>query len=656
MKAILLKEIRENTKWALLILIILGLLMAYGFGSAYAINFGLVADRMQMITLFGFSGAGLALGLLQILQDSRRGRWSFLIHRPIPRARIFLAKIIVGLSLYLISTGVPLALAAAWAAAPGRVVAPFEWHMILPRLADLVGGLMWYFAALLLACRPARWVGSRLAPLGLALLGSFAMQELAINFVEAILIAAAGILILWPAARSAFIHDGVFESQPRLIRLLQTLSTGAGIALALVFTLGVGDELLESVFAPRDNTVNTRYQIQQDGQVIRVTTGSTDAMTITDLQGNPLPSLTIKQVYSNQLSQDSVMLQDLGPNAPDRDVRQRYWGVQSQMAYLRFVGYDTVSVAWFYVVGRNTIEGFDRFSRRYVGSIGPDGFLPASQTPHAFLDPLSPEINMGTFGICASRTSAYQLDLPERGIQKIFASSTDDPIIGAQFCPDAASPYSNSYAAVVTHSTIHLLKDNKELFGLPLEHGFPPYQYVSFGRTTGGHFMLYYESFPMMNMAHQPPDWVTEADENGHILRRLELPKLPMHYDETPTWIEPLGVLAFPPGAAIPVSVIHPDRLMRIESIIVALASAGITIRLMRRFECTPAAAAIWTVANLLLGLFGILLLLCLREPVARRRCPGCGKPRLVSHENCEHCAQPFESPKPEGIEIFATV
>src|SRR5262249_2169291 len=153
MKAIVVKELRENAKWALLILLALGAAMAFALSrntrQLSAASGLLILDTpFQMCTVAGFAAAGLALGLLQLLQDARRGRWAFVTHRPVSPGRIFAAKVVAGLLLYLASTCVPLAAAVAWVATPGHVAAPFEWHMLLPALADLFGGIAWYAAGL----------------------------------------------------------------------------------------------------------------------------------------------------------------------------------------------------------------------------------------------------------------------------------------------------------------------------------------------------------------------------------------------------------------------------------------------------------------------------------------------------------------------------
>jgi hypothetical protein len=92
----------------------------------------------------------------------------FLLHRPMSRSRIFLGKVLAGVSLYLLALGICFACAVGLAATSGHVAAPFSWPMVLPLLADIFAGLVYYFAGMLTAQREARWYGSRCLGLGAA--------------------------------------------------------------------------------------------------------------------------------------------------------------------------------------------------------------------------------------------------------------------------------------------------------------------------------------------------------------------------------------------------------------------------------------------------------------------------------------------------------
>src|SRR5262249_30778020 len=156
------KECRENLKWAALPTLLILLPMAF-LGGPGEPMFGLGGGIILFLVAAGF-GAGL--GFLQVFFESRGDQRALLLHRPLGRSRIFLAKAVAGTGLYLLAQGIPLACVHVWMATPGHMPAPYQWRTGLPWVADILAGLVYYFAGMLTAQREARWYGSRC--LGLA--------------------------------------------------------------------------------------------------------------------------------------------------------------------------------------------------------------------------------------------------------------------------------------------------------------------------------------------------------------------------------------------------------------------------------------------------------------------------------------------------------
>ena len=88
MKALIAKELREGLKWAALVLA----------GTSIA-----TAIAMQDFVFYWFLGCGCAtslpaaaggllLGIVSVAFEARADRWAFLVHRPLSRTAIFLAK------------------------------------------------------------------------------------------------------------------------------------------------------------------------------------------------------------------------------------------------------------------------------------------------------------------------------------------------------------------------------------------------------------------------------------------------------------------------------------------------------------------------------------------------------------------------------------
>ena len=106
----------------------------------------------------------VGLAVWQTSSESRGGAWLFLLHRPVSRRAIVFSKLVVGLSVLLVCSALPIILYGTWAARPGTHASPFEWGM-----TNETWRLWWsmppvYLGTLLAMLRPARWFGTRLLP------------------------------------------------------------------------------------------------------------------------------------------------------------------------------------------------------------------------------------------------------------------------------------------------------------------------------------------------------------------------------------------------------------------------------------------------------------------------------------------------------------
>lgn len=218
MLAILKKELRENLLWAALGL--LGVSLALGSGlpgsrgtwstfigdtcySGYELP--LLADRLLSYTTAVYAIFGAALGLLHTVPESLRGTYPVLLHRPVRRGRLLLAKILGGATLYAVAGGVPLLVAVIWVATPGHYAAPFRIAMAGAVFADFLCGLVFYLAGILTGVWRARWYGTGLASLALALIVMFLAHTVS-QFVAAIAIEIVGAAVLLWAAYGAFLR------------------------------------------------------------------------------------------------------------------------------------------------------------------------------------------------------------------------------------------------------------------------------------------------------------------------------------------------------------------------------------------------------------------------------------------------------------------
>jgi hypothetical protein len=361
-----------------------------------------------------------------------------------------------------------------------------------------------------------------------------------------------------------------------------------------------------------------------------------------DLRGRP--------VENHFLAMAGFSLQGYPTEQSPWQDRREDWGLQGSDPYIRYLDYGNYfqwTVQWFYVVQRRTIEGFAGESHRFIGSIGPNGFVPAPQPATAFADPIYPQSFQS---IAAGRTTAYRLDLMRHEIRPLLETTPQDPIltVGLLYKHDQ---YRDTGTVIITQNSVHILEDDHEVCRIPMEHRYP--YTLEIGQTVDGRFILYY-TIPYDDASHQS-DWVVEADSRGQIVGRTELAPLPPPDLGDPWWIEGLRALACPPFLFIIIAFTR-GLIGRIDVAVVsimAVASALAIVPLCRRYVLDHRATILWIITALLLGLPGVLALLALRQLPARTICPSCGKRRIVTRENCEHCGAPVGRPANEGIEVF---
>lgn len=190
-KALAFKEARENV-WlgaaalALLLFVVVsqtgwdeGVLGSYGFRafSSGSSEIPFVGDDFIIPATAVAALLAVALGFHQTLGEALRGTHLLLFHLPVSRRRMVWAKLGVGLAVYAVCTVLPVLVYAVWAATPGTHASPFAWSMTWPMWQKLFTVTMLYLGAFLCGLRPARWLGSRLLPLVVAVLPTFILLE-----------------------------------------------------------------------------------------------------------------------------------------------------------------------------------------------------------------------------------------------------------------------------------------------------------------------------------------------------------------------------------------------------------------------------------------------------------------------------------------------
>ena len=187
-----------------------------------------------------------ALGFLQVFFDGHGDKRSLLLHRPLSPSRIFLARVSSpGVSLYVLALGIPFVCLESWYATPGHIPAPYHWRTGLPWLADILSGLVFYFAGMLTAQREARWYGSRCLPLAGAFFCSYLVWALP-EFWQALV--AIGIMgsFMGLAAWGSFCAGGDYVPQRYFARAALSMTFLAGLLIMSV----MGKQMIGERFDP----------------------------------------------------------------------------------------------------------------------------------------------------------------------------------------------------------------------------------------------------------------------------------------------------------------------------------------------------------------------------------------------------------------------
>jgi hypothetical protein len=683
MKSLLWKEWRENLKWAglpalvvLLPAVLLGAPQEPMFGSGGGMLFFLIA-----------AGSGAALGFVQFFFESRGDLRSILLHRPLSRSRIFAGKALAGASLYLLALGVPIAALEVWMAIPGHMPAPYDWRTGLPLLADVLAGLVYYFAGALTAQRQARWYGSRALGLAAAFVGTLLVWTVP-EFWQSLLVTLALGTLTGVAAWGSFLAGGAYDPQPRLAK--------AALAVTLLLGLSVVGFVVQLVIGKsfHGGRLEYEYRIDRQGRVLVLPwkdgVGPTEPLT--DLDGQVPDDLRGRRVDRNLIDDIEAPLANMG------------WPrVRSYRSAGRFyVEYENDTKPgreeWFYVPAQGRLLGYDAEYHQFLGSFGPDGFAPAGQTPgERFRGELRYTTRLWEAvppSYLAFPGAVYVVDFSRRTIRALFTAPEGETVLWASRWRDRRE--GGSLAVVATDRSVHVLTPaGGPVLSVP--RAFDPAQ--SKLRTVGRleapeRFVFWYAppNFTGPEGHGVTPSHVLEYDAAGRELSRRELPPLPQ---VEPSSAEALFGLVTPPTEAA--ALVGASRAMRSDarsaggteqplvleiledwigyfiplavwrtdtgdglfvgysalSLLSSAVCAAACFLLARRYAFSRARRLGWALCGLLFGWVGLVLMLALQEWPARVRCPSCGRPRRVDRERCEHCGAPHAPPAKDGTEIF---
>jgi hypothetical protein len=660
MIGVFLRELRENLKWAAVIFLALLVFIVHELRDAEPM---MMFELAQRYTTLMAPLAGLLMGIVQSLFETKPDNWGFVVHRPVRRGWIFAAKATAGLLLLYAALALPCLIATIWAARPGHLPMPFQGRMVLPMAADVLGAGCYYFAAIVITHRRARWFGTRLLPLGLALACSVAIFLFVPQFWQAVL------LILIVQAIGATAAWGVFAGNGDPDRAWPTrFALGAMIYPGAI---GVGFLVfaLSQTFVPGGGRWQY-YQVDRDGNVVRVTQTiehGDRAWSYSDPAGRPL-----HQYDGLDLDDPANRNQFIKFNAHLVDPQSIPWPltVLYTNAGYRFPTPGVVPLKGVappgvrlrfrpvYDVPAGVIDLFDPVTHTRIGTVGPAGFAPGATPPAQRFagTPLNLFLR-GNSHALAFDSIVYWIELDQRRVRPIYTAAADDSVLSA----DEVGEPRNPEVLIGTRRGMHLIgPDGRHLFSVPWVHDPATHNFEAALLASNHHLIVRAYSNPGVKPSEQE---VIEYSPQGTLLRRTVPPRLTD--PRSPKRVETMFFGAMFPVAARPlcpawllddVFDVRTGEFGRLFETFMwgsAILCAAITLLIGRRCAFGMYKTLGWSIANLLLGPAGVVVMLGLNDWPARERCAACGQTRPAARRLCPHCHAPFPPPPRDGREIF---
>lgn len=684
MRSLIWKELRENLKWVPLPgLVVLAVFLIDKPDSAMP---GATDAYFLCLTGVAF---GAALGFLQIFLEAHGDKRSVLLHRPLSPSRIFLAKALAGVGLYAMALGIPFICLETWLATPGNIAAPYHWQMSWPWLADILSGLVYYFAGMVVAQRDARWLGgygSRGLSLAAAFFCSYLVWALPEFWQALVAIAIIGSCV-GIAAWGNFRTGGAYSPLPRSAKAALAMT----LLLGLVILSMKGKQMIGELFDPE-----MHFQVNIDNQgdaIFTVDKEGSGRIAYIDINGQDVSYLK----YERNWGASSTFME-----------WPIHWGYRHNSRFYVECQNDSKpgNERWHYDHSQGRVVGYDAFYHHRLGSFGPDGFaLPEQQPGQPFHGKLIYATNRWqylTSEYLIFPDGVYVVDFAGRSIRTLFTPAPGETVINSRRWWD--DQVANGTLMVVsTDKSFHVLReDGSNLVSLP--KAFEPGKYgpIFIGRLENP--LRYFVCYNLRYWLREPEEYrdepspLVEYDTAGREITRRNVPPYPYpaeSYAEAlfglVTPMTEVGALVgasryvrsvershgstlkpslldyleyteyYIPGTATMATTLSPATqpprgLIPGYIALILLSAAGSALGcfvLARRHAFSRALCIGWAMMGFFFGWIGLVLMLVLQEWPARISCPGCLKLRVVTRDTCEHCGAPCATPAADGTEIF---
>jgi len=625
MKTIINKEIKHLTTPAALIFLVCSLFAVWSnysavprlvqgdrFNGAYvqtgSVN-ALVIDFVPLIAFF--------LGLYQCFSESSKGGTAFLIQRPVSLSRIFWSKVLVGVGAAIVTAGVPFIAQDSWRIYSNRFPSPAHWNFGEIAYCILFAPVAW-FAASLVAHRPAKWWGSRLMPVVALIVAA----EVSTNWLGWPVL---DLLVFGAAAYGVFVGFG----DSRRMGWISTASLaiinavgGAVIALLVV-------ALASTPF--QDKRYDNEWTTLENGKFICVKSVNGRDISWSGLDGK-------------------VVIGQIGAS---RNMSPSWYSSDSSAVVChdqQYSVYDTVDKVY---------KQYDLSTGRLVSVFDNSGFrTPTDSRPY---DPIK---DMGRKKDTIITSDAiYQVDFEHLKSHPVFRAEFGEKImcfITSGYFVSQTAGYNDlmiTTRRVITMSYYNKLISswrsqipmsslawyNSNISNSPPSNSAPSKLVLWFGKATNTGTM----TAIVLNKG---------VETERHTLVNSEMVQVnPLYITHTSGLIMPF---VLDQGVKI-YSKYYDHNSTPSDRISDAFMAAGVALSLVlmlliaRRLEWGAWKTIIWSLAALLFGLLSIIAALSVYEWPAVLVCEKCGKKRLTTSAKCAHCGAAWSKAASDGVEIF---
>ena len=668
MSALLWKEFRETVRWfPLCLLLVVSLIWRLIPGRNGTDSVDTLSGNLSTIVGAGAIISGVALAIAQFALNQKSSSRNFLLHRNLTTRQIFLAKAIVGALLYVLAVFVPLSATAVYLEWIGPERLPTSWHQTVPAFSCSFFGFSFYFGTCMVICRPARWFGTRLLPIGAPVLITMAFNWVYSPLVGGVVVFLVGLVgyILLALASGAAFEAGEHSIAPSAKPEIAFSNKSTLFISSLLFATAVF-AIPAFIIDPSDNNWSgAEFDANDEPWLVHYHT----------IDG-----------FGRQFIARYAMAEDKSQRAaqnvpPDwerewesywystiHEPSVRHWDFQllkqttkgawffdptGRILAYEFMG-NQIGVINFRVIEKASIGGAALSGKERFANLTPGQVLGAKFGTVVLLD------SQGVYAIGQKNGVCYTL--------------LDRPIDG--FTNDSYGGEKKLTLALASQGTIshyHFEKSDDRPAGIELKLDASLDAKVS--RRLDYSDRLNFLAPDNWTLVTQP------SPEEYRITRKRPSDEKPVSYtfdvpfeqfSESTKRIQGLfiGLIATVGSCVLVIistaliGMMNPDaavdlgRAIEISSastliVIMAILATLLTYAMTRIRRLTTRQSIVWSLIGFVCGMGIALAVLAIYPQIYLERCPRCDRKRRVEQERCEHCDAEWEPPANEGIEII---